>query len=121
MDAVNTPTDVIAVPRAEQIAKLNDTLRKTQKGGTIVITQSVLRITGFNANVLLEELAKYDEFDQEHNDPYRERDFGCITLFGYELLWKIDYYDLERTYGSEDPADPEVTHRVLTIMLAIDW
>ena len=33
----------------------------------------------------------------------------------------MDYYDKELEAGSEDPADPEKTTRVLTLMLAEDW
>lgn len=35
--------------RAEQIAHLNDKLRKTGRGGTVVVTQGVMSLTGFDA------------------------------------------------------------------------
>lgn len=108
------------LPRAERIAQLNDTIRKTGTGGTIVITQGVKRVTGFDAAKLLAELAAYTGFDQD-NDPHGERDFGDLTLFGYDLLWKIDYYDNDLKFASEDPADPSLTSRVLTVMLASEW
>lgn len=108
------------VPRAEAIARLNDQLRKTGTGGTIMITQGVRAITGFDAEVLATELANYSDFDPD-NDPHGERDFGCLTLWGYDLLWKVDAYDRELKFGSDDPANPEVTHRVLTVLLAREW
>ena len=65
-------------------------------------------------------LARWDDFD-EANDPYGEHDFGGMDLFGAELLWKIDYYSPDMFSGSEDPADPLVTHRVLTVLLAEEY
>jgi len=55
------------------------------------------------------------------NDPYGEHDFGAFDLAGQRLFWKIDYYDRDLRSGSENPADPGVTTRVLTIMLASEY
>ena len=54
------------------------------------------------------------------NDPYGEHDFGSFDYKGQKIFWKIDYYDLNYEYMSENPADPTITNRVLTIMLALD-
>jgi len=107
------------VPRAEVIARLNDQLRTTGTGGTIMITQNVKRITGFDAAVLTKTLAEYSHFDADNE--HHERDFGAMTLWGWDLLFKVDYYCPSLKFASEDPADPQKTHRVLTVMLASDW
>lgn len=108
------------VPRAEQIARLNDQLRKTGTGGTIMITQGVRRITGFDVDELAKALAEYSDFDSD-NDPHGERDFGLLTLWGHDLLWKVDYYDRELKFGSDNPADPDITLRVLNVLLSSEW
>lgn len=108
------------LPRTEQIARLNDTLRKTGQGGTIVFTSGLTNVSGFDAAVLMDALANYAAFDAD-NDPHGERDFGDLTLFGYDLLWKIDYYDPQLEFGSNDPANASITKRVLTVLLAREW
>jgi hypothetical protein len=55
------------------------------------------------------------------NDPHGEHDFGSFTLVGRKFFWKIDYYDREMVHGSEEPADPAKTMRVLTILLASEY
>lgn len=107
-------------PRAEQIAQLNDQLRKTGRGGVIMLTRGVRTLPGFLPTELLAKLAAYDNFDVD-NDPHGERDFGDIDIAGANVLWKIDYYDKTLTYGSEDPADPDATERVLTVMLPEEY
>ena len=57
----------------------------------------------------------YDAFTKD-NDPHREHDFGAFEVDGVELFFKIDYYDHNMQGGSEDPANPACTVRVLTIM-----
>ena len=40
---------------------------------------------------------------------------------GETIFFKIDYYDRTLTCHSPDPADPAVTERVITIMLADEY
>ena len=107
-------------PRAETIARLNDKLRKHADGGTILMTRGVMALSGFEAVTLLSALANYDDFDAD-NDPHGERDFGDLEFAGASLLWKVDYYDTDLAFASPDPADAQVTRRVLTVMLAEEW
>lgn len=50
-----------------------------------------------------------------------ERDFGTVEFRDRKVWMKIDYFDADLQYGSDDPADPSVTTRVLTILLPEDY
>jgi hypothetical protein len=66
------------------------------------------------------QVAEFKSFTED-NDPHGEHDFGSFDIVGRKFFWKIDYYDRQCQYGSEDPADPEKTTRVLTVTLAEDY
>lgn len=109
------------IPRAERIARLNDRLRKTGVYGKILLTGGARALTGDDVSELLKVIAAYSDFDAD-NDPHGERDFGAFDFRGAELMWKIDYYsDAEFRFGSDDPANPDVTQRVLTVLLAEEY
>jgi hypothetical protein len=107
--------------KAAKIAELNDQLRKHSAGnGRVMVTQSVRTLgPDFELAALLKVRA-FDAFSAD-NDPYGERDYGSFDLQEHRVLWKIDYYNPSLTGGSEDPSNPLLTHRVLTIMLAEDY
>jgi len=65
-------------------------------------------------------LRTFEAFDVE-NDPYQEHDYGVLVIEGETLFFKIDYYNLALDGLSDDPTDPLVTARVLTIMLAAEY
>jgi hypothetical protein len=54
------------------------------------------------------------------NDPHGEHDLGAFDFDGTPVMFKIDYYDKDLAF-SPDPADPSVTVRVITIMLANEY
>jgi hypothetical protein len=103
-----------------RIRELNDALRIHGQGGQIVQTFGVNQLPGDVLHKALQKIQGTVAFTED-NDPQREHDFGQVEAGGFKLLWKIDYYNKKVEYGSEDPADPELTHRVMTIMLAEEY
>lgn len=57
----------------------------------------------------------------EDNDLYGEHDFGKIEYNGHAVFFKFDYYDKSLQKGSPDPSDPNVTERVMTILLSSEY
>jgi hypothetical protein len=105
---------------AEKIRALNDAFRTTMTGGTVLLTAGVDALPSDVKALVIRRVATFSEFTAD-NDPHGEHDFGNFTLAGRKLFWKIDAYDADTRYGSEDPADPAKTTRVLTIMLAEEY
>lgn len=105
---------------AKGIAALNDEFRTTLAGGSVYMTVGV---EGLGSDFVAEAIGAVRAFNEftEGNDPYQEHDFGSLTLQGQKLFWKIDYYDSSMQHGSENPCNPEITRRVLTVMLAEEY
>lgn len=111
-----------------EIARLNDWLREniTRPGqNRVVMTIGVAELIGdvalfrgfHNRAELLRAVRDFDAFNPG-NDPYGEHDMGSFEFEGAPCMWKIDYYNLDQSAGSENPSDPFRTVRVLTIMRA---
>ncbi|AXG70585.1 hypothetical protein KORDIASMS9_02825 [Kordia sp. SMS9] len=62
----------------------------------------------------------FNNFNKD-NDPYGEHDMGSFKHNAESIFWKIDCYDLNYEYGSEDPSDLSKTRRVLTVMCAHEY
>lgn len=103
-----------------KIALLNDEFRNTFQGGKVMMTAGVAELPDIVIAAALCAVASFDRFTAE-NDPHGEHDFGSFELVNRMFFWKIDYYDLQCEFGSEDPGNPEKTTRVLTIMLAGEY
>jgi hypothetical protein len=106
--------------RRALVRRLNDRLRRQQRDGRIMITAGVHALGAEFLEAALKAVAAFEHFDAD-NDPYNEHDCAGLTVAGHRLLFKIDYYDTSLTAGSPDPANPEVTTRVLTVMLAEEY
>ena len=105
---------------AEKIRALNDAFRTTMTGGRVMMTAGVDALPSDVKAMVIRRVATFSEFTPD-NDPHGEHDFGSFELGGRKFFFKVDYYDPTLTYGSEDPADPAKTTRVMTIMLAEEY
>jgi hypothetical protein len=108
-----------------RIAELNDRFRKGDRSipGRIVQTIGIEALISGDPSksaFLLAAIRSFDRFTAD-NDPHGEHDFGSLEFEGEKLFWKIDYYDPALEFGSDDPADPDKTSRVLTVMLAEEY
>ena len=85
-----------------------------------MLTASVDALPSDVKAMAIRKVATFAEFTPD-NDPHGEHDFGSFELAGHKFFFKVEYYDRRLKWGSDDPADPEKTTRVLTIMLAEDY
>jgi hypothetical protein len=99
---------------------LNDQLRQHLTGGMAVITPGVAALGPEAVERIVKTIAVFDDFCHA-NDPHEEHDFGSFEADGQMIYFKIDYFDRELSMHSPDPADPSVTQRVITIMLAEEY
>jgi len=106
--------------KTDAIRALNDKLRQDLTTGTALITAGIAALGAEAVARIVKTIAVYDDFCHA-NDPYEEHDFGSFEVDGHKLFFKIDYYDKTRSCHSPDPADPSVTERVITIMLAEEY
>jgi hypothetical protein len=123
-----------AANRAEAIARLNDLARKAMGIAChAVATQGFRALSQPDQSRVRELIETFEAFTPDNN-PHGERDFGAIyqDASGHwtaqrprnsreTVFWKIDYYDSALEWASDDPANPAITRRVLTIMLAEDY
>lgn len=128
---------ISAREQAARIARLNDLARQAMGlACTVVATVGFRSLSDADQSRVRELIETFDAFTED-NDPHGERDFGCVYQLGNgrwtterprvrederaRVFWKLDYYDRELRFASEDAADPAITRRVLTIMLADEY
>lgn len=131
------PNSQLSVRQRERIAVLNDRARQAMGVAcTAVATAGFRSLPEADQSCVRELIETFDAFDDD-NDPHGERDFGTIYQLGdgrwtterprvrdderERVFWKIDCYERELRFASEDAADPAVTRRVLTIMLSDEF
>lgn len=105
----------------ERIRMLNDNLRVNFIGGRVLMTEGIQSLQENTRHDIIEAIRDFEDFDTDANDPYQEHDFGSVEVDGKKAYFKIDYYDKSMIFASENPADPSITSRIMTIMLAHEY
>jgi hypothetical protein len=106
--------------KTARIRALNDQLRQNFADGMVVMTPGVAALGPAAVERIVKTIAVFDDFCHV-NDPHEEHDFGSFEADGHMIMFKIDYFDHNLSMHSPDPADPSVTQRVITIMLAEEY
>src|SRR4051794_23776674 len=101
-------------------ARSTMTFDNTFLGGGAVMTPGIAALGSNAVQRLLQTIAVFDDFCTA-NDPHGELDFGAFEFDGTPVMFKIDYYDRDLQFHSPDAADPAVTERVITLMLAEEY
>ena len=118
--AQETDMDVTNGRDVARIRHLNDLLRCKGIGGEVFVTAGIDALGPAMVIRILREVAAFTAFTGG-NDPHGEHDSARLKVDDLSILWKIDYFDRGLSYHSPDAADPAVTHRVMTIMLAREY
>ena len=106
--------------KTARIRALNDEMRQRLIGGMAVMTPGIAALGPEAVARIVKTIEVYDDFCHA-NDPHEEHDFGAFDADGNRIFFKIDYFDESMTVHSPDPSDPNVTKRVITIMLAEEY
>jgi Protein of unknown function (DUF3768) len=106
--------------KTDRIRTLNDELRKNIGRGRAFITTGVAALGPDAVARIIKTVEVFDDFCYA-NDPHQEHDFGSFDTDGHTIFFKIDCYDSSVTAHSPDPADPTITVRIITIMLASEY
>ena len=102
------------------IATLNDNFRRSFINGEVLLSAGIAAMSSEDKANIVSLVQNFNDFTPS-NDVYGEHDFGTFDYKGEKILWKIDYYDLNNKYHSEDPSNPYITNRILTIMTVYEF
>jgi hypothetical protein len=112
--------DVDSPDKVARIRDLNDTFRRTFSGGRVMRTSGIAAMSDAQQEKVFDALKTFENFTPE-NDPNGEHDTAFFMVEGASYIAKIDYYDTDERFLSDDPGDPKCTKRVMTIMRADEY
>ncbi|WP_417728521.1 DUF3768 domain-containing protein [Roseovarius sp.] len=126
---MTTILDLDPVREAALIAAQNDAFRRSILGNTpvtdapqgqFVMTSGVAALGPEAQQELTHRVAAFDAFNAD-SDPQGWHEMGVIEFNGTTVWFKLDLYDVDYQYGSPEPADPQQTRRVLTLLLPPEY
>lgn len=103
-----------------KIQQLNDVFRKTFTGGKVLLTRGISSLPQNEVLDIVHLVQTFNNFNLA-NDPYGEHNFGSFDYNGNTIFWKIDYYDNNYCFFSNDPSSEGETKRVMTVMFASEY
>ena len=113
-EEITEPQKVLA------IRALNDAFRKSFLGGRVMRTSGVAALPDVMQERVFNAIKSFEGFSPD-NDPHGERDMAFVEVDGETYIAKIEYYDTDQRFLSDDPSDPKITRRVMTIMMAQEY
>lgn len=106
--------------QVREIRRLNDELRQRFKGGKVMLSAGIAALSKPEIASIIAAVASFEEFTGD-NDPHSEHDCALLDWQEHRIMFKIDYYDPSLQFHSDDPADPKITTRVMTVMFASEY
>ncbi|WP_350335248.1 DUF3768 domain-containing protein [Coralliovum pocilloporae] len=103
-----------------KIGAMNDAFRRSLKGGRVETTAGIDALNTYTQMCAF-QLVRDAKSLSGHTDPFDERDFGAFAIGAHRLIWKIEYLDTDTGGKSTDPSNPNITTRVLKLMLADEY
>lgn len=102
-------------------AELNDMLRTTFRTGPVILAKGIASLSEKDRDAIIIRVRQFTQFSK-NTDPYGLHEFGAFEYANIgKIFWRIDCYDCDYRNFSSDPANPAITRRVLTIMLAEEY
>ena len=121
-EPADAPYNSTEAARTARICALNDALRRDFAGGRVLMTNGIDALGDETVARVLDAIRGFEDFNED-NDPFGLHDCALMDVegVGEKVMFKIDAYDKALQYGSPDEADPMVTTRVMTILLASEY
>ena len=111
--------------RTEQIAELNDRARHgLDNGARVTFTTNLLNELSDGSrrgDVVAQARIMIAMRECNFSDDSPERDMAWFEVDGVRGMMKIDYYDANFEWGSENPANAAETRRAITLMKPEDY